>query len=171
MILVLFIISILFANQNYDLQTARQTYYKATENEDFLESAINDFQNISKKYSDKKPLSMIYIGSLKALKAKYAFWPNDKLKFANEGIDILDNWIDKNQNDIEALFIYGTTYYYMPFFFNKSAEAEKALKRILELESYYSQVDQKLLKNALKFISDNLDLNSKEKQKIKKYLN
>lgn len=170
MIYIFFILSILYSNPSKDLENARELYYKATENEDFLSNAINSFSEIGNNNSEYKAMSMIYIGSLKALKAKYAFWPNDKLKYANEGIDILDKWIIKNQNNIEALFIYGTTYYYMPFFFDKSDEAEKALKRILELESNFAKIDQKLLKNALKFINENIELNSKEKQIINKYI-
>lgn len=170
MIYLFFILSILYSNPIKDLENARELYYKATENEDYLESAISKFSDIGKNSYEYKAMSMVYIGSLKALKAKYAFWPTDKLKFANEGIEILDKWISKNQNNIEALFIYGTTYYYMPFFFDKSDDAEKALKRILELESYFSKIDQKLLKNALKFINENIELNYKEKQIINKYI-
>lgn len=170
--MIIYLILNLFLLSNpseFEIENARELYYKATNEEKYLELAIKKFESISSKKPEMKNLSMVYIGSLITLKAKYAFWPQNKLEYANEGMDILDKWIKNNEDNIEALFIYGTTYYYMPFFFNKSEEAEKALKKIIYLASPDVK-NKKLLKNALEFIKENIELSTIEKNKINKIL-
>lgn len=171
MILLYILSTILFGNNlDIDLDKARKLYYQATEKEQFLEPAIKEFKILSVKYPEQKNLSMIYIGSLEMVKAKYAFWPQSKLDYANAGMDILDKWINNNQDNIEALFIYGSTYYYLPFFFNKSKNAETAFKKILKIASLDYE-NKKLLKNALDFIDKNIELTKIEKDKLKSILN
>lgn len=169
--ILFFILNLLLSANNLDteLEKARKLYYKATEKEEFLEPAIKEFEQIAKKHPAQKNLTMIYIGSLEMVKAKYAFLPTSKLSYANAGMEILDNWINKNQNNIESLFIYGMTYYHLPFFFKKSEEAEIAFKKIVELASPNYE-NKELLKNALTFIDKKIKLDKEEKKKLNSVL-
>jgi hypothetical protein len=115
------------------LEKARKTYYSALENEDDLEPAVKQFEKISSISSDKKPAATTYIGSLTMLKGKYAFWPNDKLKYVNEGIKIMDKGYNLDKKNIESLFIYGSTCYYLPFFLGKKELAIQKLREMIPL--------------------------------------
>jgi hypothetical protein len=162
---LIFNLFLIASNLDTELEKARKLYYKATEKEEFLEPAIREFEQIAKKHPAQKNLTMIYIGSLEMVKAKYAFLPTTKLNYANAGMEILDKWINHNQNNIESLFIYGMTYYHLPFFFNKSDEAEVAFKKIVSIATP-SYENKELLKNALTFIDKKIKLDKEEKKKL-----
>lgn len=151
-----------------DLDQARINFYKATEKEEYLELAIDNFEALKGK--ENINLCNVYLGSLTALRAKYSIWPNKMLKFANTGIDLMEKAIKEEPNNIEILFVYGTTCYYLPFFFEKSEAAEKSLLKILDLKKEYKKYDQEILKNAIKFIIDELKPEKKYLDIAKSYL-
>jgi lycopene cyclase domain-containing protein len=68
---------------------AREIYYCAIQSEDSLKKAIEKFERF-KSQSYKEGIITTYLGSLTTLKAKYALWPMNKLKFANEGLTMMD---------------------------------------------------------------------------------
>ncbi|MFP4369116.1 MAG: hypothetical protein ACLFR2_06015 [Candidatus Kapaibacterium sp.] len=151
--------------ENYPLlKKAREMYYKATEEEEHLKEAQELFTQLKSEDASLAGLAETYLGSLKMLEGKYAFWPNKKLSLVNEGFDIMEAGIKKSPRNIEALFIYGTTCYYLPFFLGKSDEAEAALKRILFLlrNNAATGYDPELVVNAMKFIRENIELDNKE---------
>lgn len=159
-------------SQNTQLQKARELYYKATLEEEYLETAVSEFENIKKnaqKNNDKKliTLSEVYLGSLIALKGKYTMWPQKKFSFANEGIDLMEKAIEGNKDQLEAMFIYGSTCHYLPFFFGKKEDAKKALKQVVVLlENDYKKLDKFMVNNVLKFITERIELSQQEKKII-----
>ena len=173
--LILFIIIIWNINYsansevNPQLQKARELYYKATLKEDFLEDAITAFENVSKTDSKLKPITDTYIGSLTALKGKYTYWPQKKFSYANEGIDMMETVVNntnaKNQDNIEVMFIYGSTCNYLPFFFNKGDEAKSALKQVIKLlEKDYQKIDKELVGYITKFLNEKIEMTEQEKK-------
>ena len=155
------------------LKDARQLFYNATKEEEFVEKALKKFELI-KKYPDHKGLATTYIGSLTAMKALYTIFPHKKLSYANEGIKIMEEGVKAAPSNIESLFIYASTCYYLPFFFGKGDDAEKAFKEIIKLaEITNMNYEPEIVKNALEFILENADLTKEEKVKvdslIKKY--
>jgi hypothetical protein len=152
-----------------ELEKLRKTYYAALENEEDIDPAIKQFKEIVKSKPFFKSTAEVYIGSLIAVKAKFAFWPGTKLEYANKGIDLMEKGMENSQNNIEALFIYGSTCYYLPFFFGKSDEAETALKRIVNImdKNSFALYPKELLKNTLAFIEENIELDAKEKNRLK----
>lgn len=171
-IIVLMILpfSILFSNENIEssLEKARNLYYDSVENEESIDKAIDIFREVADKSPDHKGLSETYIGSLTALKAKYTFWPHNKLDYANEGIALMEKGIKKCPENIEALFIQGSTLHYLPFFFRKGDEAESNFRKIISLvnEGSVDKYGNKLIENALKFIIQNYELDDKEKSRL-----
>lgn len=171
------IIIFFFLNFNYNLisevspqlQKAREIYYKATLKEDFLEDAIKAFENVSKADNKLKPIADTYLGSLTALKGKYTYWPQKKFSYANEGIDMMESVVNnsnaKNQENIEVMFIYGSTCNYLPFFFNKSVEAKSALKQVIKLlEKDYLKIDKELIGYITKFLNEKIEMTEQEKR-------
>lgn len=163
-------VSELFSNDLY--LNARDAYYKATEKEEFVDKSIELFKKLEKD-SDYKGLARTYIGSLIMLKGKYAFWPNQKLNYVDDGLKEMDKGLSLDPKNIESLFIYGSTCYYLPFFLGKKNLAISKLKKLVhELnDSSIERVDKKILKNALEFIQENIDLNEKDSKKVESFKN
>ena len=145
-------------------EEARHLYYSSLQQEAHLTKALSLFETLSEK-DDKLGVAQTYIGSLTAVKAQYTPWPHKKLQYANKGLDIMDDGLQKNPDDLEALFIHGTTSYYLPFFFNRRDDANRSFKRILELlPQRLEQQDPEMAQNILNFILENADINETERQ-------
>jgi len=155
------------------LEVARLSYYKSTENEKHLEPSIKLFEDIKKRFPNYAGVSQTYIGSLTLLKGKYAFWPQKKLQYVEEGLAQMDEGLKLSPNNIESLFIYGTTCYYLPFFLGKKGLAIEKLNSIIPLlsNSTVKSYDKEIMKNVLAFLLENLELSTVEEQKIKSVKN
>jgi hypothetical protein len=149
------------------LEKLRLLYYEATEDEDKVVPAIDMMRQLKRNNPAYEGVITVYIGSLTAVKARYAFWPPDKLEYANKGIDLMEKGREVDPDNIESLFIYGTTCYYLPFFFNKSEDASEALRRIVGLVDgrAVDKYGADMVYNALEFITENIELNDSQKQK------
>ena len=151
-------------DDNTTWEQARQLYYKGLEQEKALNQAIELFQKLSRQ-SDEPGVAQTYLGSLTALKAQYTPWPTKKLKYANQGMEIMDAGLAQNPDNLEALFIHGTTSYYLPFFFNRRDDANRSFKRIIELlPQRIDERDSEMANNILNFILENADLDDDERQ-------
>ncbi|GAB5464789.1 MAG: hypothetical protein Kapaf2KO_02250 [Candidatus Kapaibacteriales bacterium] len=160
-----------FANtKSPELTKARKKYYQAVQEEDYVLAAEKEFLEL-KKDARYAGLSATYLGSITALKAKYAFWPNTKLSLANKGIEEMESGLKKDPENIESLFIYGSTCFYLPFFFDKEDDSVTALKKIIELyPKRGKEYEPEIVENALLFILNEVDITETEKKKIYKYL-
>lgn len=160
------------ANISNELKSAREVYYKAIEKEKFLESALVAFEKIANKSKKNRGMATTYIGSLVMLKGKYAFWPQTKLRYVNEGIEIMDKGLAEDPKNIESLFIYGSTCYYLPFFLGKSSLAEEKFKEIIKLMPSINKKDyeSEILKNAMQFILDNIKISASEKRSVEVFM-
>jgi tetratricopeptide (TPR) repeat protein len=144
-------------------QRARQLYYQGLQSKAALEEAIELFSQLA-KLSEKTGVVKTYLGSLTALQAQYTPWPHKKLKYAKEGLKIMDDGLQKDPDDLEALFIHGTTSYFLPSFFNRRESANKSFKRILELlPQRFTEQDHDMLLNTLNFILEKADINDQDR--------
>ena len=150
------------------LKIARKQFYAAIEEKKQIEPTIEMFQRIAQLEPKYAGRTQVYIGALVALKAKHAFFPHTKLKWAKRGLKIMDSGLEKNPDDIEALFIHGTTCYYLPFFFGRSDDAQRDFKRIVELIPQQRHAyDPKLIKNVVLFLLENAKLTDNEKRYLR----
>lgn len=170
--LLLLINAISLAYDHPKLSEARISYYKSIKEEKFLEPSLKLFELIKKESPNLSGVAETYIGSLIMLKGKYAFWPQTKLKHVEDGIKIMDAGLAKSPNNIESLFIYGSTCHYLPFFLGKKSLAEKKLRRIIEVypNTDKSIYDPNILKNALEFIIENIEISPTEERTLKEYI-
>ena len=150
------------------LKKARQRFYAATEDKKLVEPTIKLFgriEQLAPKYAGR---TQVYIGALFALKGKHAFFPHTKLKWARHGLAIMDRGLKKKPNDIEALFIHGTTCYYLPFFFRRGDDAQRDFKKIIKLmPQHIDAYDPKLITNVVVFLLENAKLTDGEKTYLK----
>ncbi len=155
------------ANNDLLLKEARILYYNSTKDEKSIEKAIEKFNQIKNKDSKLTGVATTYIGSLTAVKAKFAAMPTTKYSLAIDGLAQMKIGLNQNPENIESLFVYGSTCFNLPFFFGKAKEAEETLKKIIYLiELNYKEYDKDIIINSLNFISDNVNLNAIEKEKL-----
>ena len=148
------------------LTKARLLFYKSVEDKDHIPEAIKLFEILieNEAYSGR---AMTYIGALTALKGRFAFWPQQKYSLANKGLAIMDKGIQTSPNDIEALFIHGSTCYYLPFFFGRKDDAIRSLKKIIDLLPEQMHLyNEELTENVINFIKENLELEQIEIEKL-----
>lgn len=170
-LLIIFISAVVLsaADNSSVFVKARNLYYSAIKNEDDLEPAIKLFTEIKSNHKASKGLTETYIGSLVMLKGKYAFWPQQKLKYVEEGIKKMDMGYNLDKKNIESLFIYGSSCYYLPFFLGKGDLAEEKLREIIPLlsESKIKEYEPEVIKGAMEFLLKNIKLSETEEAKVK----
>ena len=146
---------------------ARRLYYASLKDKAKLDSAIVLFDQIGKQDARLHGRAQTYIGSLTAVKAKYAFWPHQKWKWAKSGLRMMDAGLAQSPDDIEALFIHGTTCYYLPKFFGRADEAQRSLHAIVRLLPEWAHAyDSQLLGHVIKFLMDKLKLTEVEREHL-----
>ena len=146
------------------LKSARKQFYAAIEDKKQIEPAIKLFERIAEVKPSYAGRTQVYIGALVALKGKHAFLPHAKFRWTQRGLAIMDKGLKKSPNDIEALFIHGTTCYHLPFFFRRADDAQRDFKEIikrmpLERHTY----DLKLIAHVVEFLLENARLTGDEK--------
>ncbi|MCI0695928.1 hypothetical protein L0337_28500 [candidate division KSB1 bacterium] len=146
---------------------ARLLYYESVDDQEKISPAIDLFNTIGE--IDKRLLgrTKTYIGSLIAVKAKFAFWPHDKWKFAQSGLRLMDEGLKQNPDDIESLFVHGVTCYFLPEFFGRGDDAQRHLRKIVRLlPEHAHSYDPKIIANVINFIAEKIRLNSEERQNL-----
>ncbi|MFZ5519168.1 MAG: hypothetical protein ACOY90_21235 [Candidatus Zhuqueibacterota bacterium] len=147
------------------LEQARLLFYQSVEEERNIDPALKLFQQINEQDSTLAGRSLTYIGALTALKGKHALLPQNKLKWVKNGLALMDRGVAMNPDDIESLFIHGSTCFFLPFFFNRSEDAQEKLRRIVELlPTENGAYDAALLNNVIDFVEQNTTLSDAEKE-------
>jgi len=150
-----------------ELADARQLFYQSVENKQYLDSAIIAFKRLNYDAQIDSGLVNTYIGALYSLKGKHAFWPQEKLKWVNQGLKIMDEAIQQTPDNIEARFIRGTTTFYLPFFFNRQESAQADFREIIRLlPGYYLEYETQLILNVIDFLEKNTQLTAKERTQL-----
>ena len=146
------------------LEVARKQFYAAVEDEKQIEPTIELFKRIGQTEPKYAGRTQVYIGALVALKGKHAFFPHTKLKWVNSGLAIMDSGLEKDSDDIEALFIHGTTCYHLPFFFQRRNDAQRDFKAIIKyMPMQVHTYDPELITNIVVFLFENAKLARDEK--------
>jgi hypothetical protein len=83
----------------------------------------------------------------------------------------MDKGLKKDPDNIESLFIYGSTCWYLPKLLGKRDLAMEKLNAIIPLlkDEIFENYEAKIIEDALKFLKDNLELSQKELSKVNKY--
>ena len=149
------------------LTRARLLYYESVDDQEKISPAIDLFNTIGERDERLRGRTKTYVGSLIAVKAKFAFWPHDKWKFAQNGLRLMDEGLEQNPDDIESLFVHGVTCYFLPEFFGRGDDAQRHLRKIVRLlPKQAHSYDPKIIANVIKFISEKIRLNGEERQNL-----
>lgn len=146
---------------------ARELFYSSIEDKNKIKPAIQAFHDLMSQYPQYEGRALTYLGALTALRGKHAFWPHDKLRYTKRGLGMLDQGVTKCPDDVESLFIHGSTCFYLPFFFERSDDAQEKFRQIVNLlpEKYF-EYDYELLQNVVEFILKNAKLDEDEKKRL-----
>lgn len=157
-----------YASEADSLMTrARLLYYESVDDQGKISAAIDLFNTIGAHDARLYGRAKTYVGSLMAVKAKFAFWPHDKWKFAQSGLRLMDEGLRQNPDDIESLFVHGVTCYFLPEFFGRGDDAQRHLRKIVRLlPEHAHNYDPKIIANVIKFISEKIRLNKEERENL-----
>jgi hypothetical protein len=146
------------------LAQARRLYYASIKDKSQIDPAIALFIKVGESDTRLQGRAQTYIGSLTAVRAKFAFWPHQKWKWAKNGLHLMDGGLALDPDDIESLFIHGTTCYYLPKFFGRSDDAQRHLREIVRLLPEHAHAyDPKIITNVIDFIITKIKLSEEER--------
>ena len=119
------------------------------------------FEQYKNLYPEFRGRAITYIGVLTALRGRHASWVYTKYNLVKKGLKIMDEGIQQSPEDIEALFVYGSTCYFMPFLFGRNDDARNAFLKIIELLpeniQYY---DAPLMNDVINFLIEHTKLSN-----------
>ncbi|MBN2356686.1 hypothetical protein JXO59_11285 [candidate division KSB1 bacterium] len=147
------------------LDDGRQLFYASVSDKKHIKPAIQAFRDLMAEHPDLEGRALTYIGALEALRGKHAFFPHDKYSKTQHGLYLMDQGLAKRPDDIESLFIHGSTCYFLPFFFNRSEDAKRHFKTILRLlPEAYSGYDAEMVGNVINFIEEKVETTPEEQE-------
>ena len=145
------------------LDVGRNLFYASVEDKSKLDSAFLVFEKYQNQFPEFQGRATTYIGVLTALRGRHAFWIYTKYNLVKEGLKIMDQGIEQSPDDIEALFVYGSTCFYMPFLFGRKDEAQNAFVKIIELLPQNIQhYDPTLMSNVIDFLLEHTELTEQQ---------
>jgi hypothetical protein len=123
--LIFFTISTARASADFDqrLAEARRLYFANLQgNRAAGDKARASFAALVRDYPDQ-PVVEAYTGSLELLEAArtWAIW--DKRRLANEGLQKMDQAVNRVPGDLEARFIRAASDWHLPFFYKRKEQA------------------------------------------------
>jgi len=151
-----------FASTDSLIVEARLLFYKSITDKTYIPKTMEIFKTLESD-SSYKGKAMTYIGALTAIKGKFSLIPILKYTYVKKGLSLMDKGIEHCPDDLESLFIRGSTCFYLPFFFGRKDDAQEDFKSIiLLLPEKYSSYNPDLLENVIVFLKENVSLNRKE---------
>jgi hypothetical protein len=119
-----------------DIQTIREIYAQAAENEGFADKL---YQWLRKQDLSSQPILMAYLGAAEALKAKNAFFPFTKLDYIQQAQATFEQAVKLAPEDIEIRFlrltIEANTPNFLGFSANLDADKDLIIKHIRSSET------------------------------------
>lgn len=145
------------------VETGRNLFYASVEDAAQLDSAFYIFERLKDEYPDYHGRATTYIGALTALRGRHAFWLYTKYRLVKEGLKIMDQGLQQAPDDIEALFLYGSTCHFMPSLFGKKENAQDAFKQIMRLlPGQWQAYNRELVVNVINFLLEHTKLTAEE---------
>jgi hypothetical protein len=105
------------------LAEARQQYFAGLEGDRAAAAKAQvSFAALSRDFPGD-PLVEVYSGSLELLDAAHTWAIWDKRKLADEGLEKMDQAVNRAPDDLEVRFIRAASGWHLPFFFKRRAQA------------------------------------------------
>jgi hypothetical protein len=125
-LLIFFAVSAAHACTDFDrrLAEARRQYFAKLQGDHAAgDEARVSFAALAHDYPDQ-PVVEAYSGSLELLDAARTWEIWDKRRLANEGLEKMDQAVNRAPGDLEARFIRAASCWHLPFFYKRKEQAE-----------------------------------------------
>jgi hypothetical protein len=144
------------------LKTARLQFYAGVRDASKLPEAVSLFEVLSQD-SALQGRATVYLGALEALRGKHAVFPMAKYKHAVRGLELMDQGLRMAPDDIESLFIHGSTCFYLPLFFGRKDDALQSFRNLIQLlPEHYHDYEETIVSNVIEFLIENAELSAEE---------
>jgi hypothetical protein len=145
----------------------RTLLYASTNRESALDSLDNYITKLVNSKPDS-PLILAYKGAAVSIRAKYNFWPWDKLSDVHKGLELLNKSVDLDKDNLEIRFLRFAVLHNLPSILNYSDEADQEAESIFSLltNKNYSY-DEFLIKNVVEFLINSERLTFNEVKMLK----
>jgi hypothetical protein len=130
------------------LEAGRGLFYKAVEDAVALPLARAEFSQFAGNATAE-----MYLATLESLEAKHSLWPMRKYNLANSAIKKMAQIVQVNPDNYEIRFLYGSTLFYLPFFFDQSENAKREIRYLSDNLSFQVGVlTPQLISNVADFL-------------------
>ncbi len=166
---ILFSVTACLANPNDpDLKLVRKGLIKALESPHITDSLYNSLD----KLTNKTPLTVAYMGTLDALKAKHAWNPYSKIRYLNLSDKLLKNAVTADPHNIEIRFMRFSIQHNVPHFLGYAkdlvADKEEMIRQLNQKN--YGSADKVLTETIIKFLITSRRCTIKENNDLHKQL-
>lgn len=112
------------------LECVRWYYLQSAEQE----TAIVDGLAFLEQHAEQLPpaLAKAYRAALIVMKARYAFWPQAKMNYLQQGLPVLDQLVDQDPKHMEIRILRLLSIYYLPFFLRRKTMARQDMQMLTE---------------------------------------
>ena len=147
----------------------RRLFALSVEDKSQIQPAIDLFEEIIEANEDFHARALAYLGALYTIKAKHRFFPFDKLKWAKEGLSLLDDALFHAPENIEVLFVHGTICHQLPGLFKRQDDAQRDFNKIIELlPANMHRYDEQFISDVLDYLNEEIDLNKEDQTALNK---
>ncbi len=168
LILIVFIISMTKGLEASSIDEIRKSYIKAVEDPSLTERLSSELKKISKPDA----ITLAYIGSLEALKAKHSWNPYQKLSYMAEFDRIMNEAVRRMPENMEIRFLRYTIQYNTPSFLGYSKNIDEDKKVIIDsfIKKKFVTSNKVLITDVYKFMVETKSVSVDEKVKMDKVI-
>jgi len=151
------------------IESLRNLLFYSTMRESALDSLDTYISKIEiENVKSENPLLLAYKGAANSIRAKYNFWPWNKLQNVNSGLDMLNRAVKKDKENLEIRFLRFAVLHNLPSILGYSDEADSEAATIYQmLYNNNFNYDPKLLNNVVEFLIRSERLNATQLKMLK----
>lgn len=155
------------------LARLRVQYALSVSDEDYMERALNEIERIQVLGGDAGVGNLLdgYVGALRVISGKHAFWPHQKYSRVNEGLKTLDACVAAEPEHLELRYLRLVSTHYLPFFFGRGDSAAEDLEMVVQLlGGDLSEVPADVLVPAVDFVLQHAELGRDARDRLARLL-
>lgn len=112
------------------IECVRRYYLLSAEKEEAIAAGMAFLE--TQRAHLPETLANAYQAALTILKARYAFWPQTKMRYLREGLPVLDSLVAAHPDHMEIRCLRLLSIYYLPFFFGRKEMAREDMRRLTQ---------------------------------------
>jgi hypothetical protein len=152
----------------HSIDELRKTFQLAVESSSVTDKLSSELSKITKPDA----VTLAYIASVEALKAKHTWNPMSKLQYMENHKKIMTEAVRKSPNNLEIRYLRFNVQYNVPAYLGYSGNIEEDKKFIIDafLNKKFDTTNKNLIKEVYAFMIQTKSLSAEEKLKMEKVL-